>query len=437
MIVVQRRREFLGSLPFDQGRPHAVAAPTHTGLSGALVSYQERLPRGAGLCDDGAMAAAPAGIVDDVRRLIAAHSGLDDVVVAFVFGSLAWGDAGQGSDIDVLVILDRDDDFREVQRVRVADLLDDQGSLPMFADIDRMAFARFAAAVERDGLIHRVVNSIVIIDDGRYQPIRERATRRLADPSVRTKLVSRRIESAKDHIGAAGRLVDSDCAFAILQARLGAEEAATALVEASGGRASVPHLIEGFGTAVGFVGRQELVGRLQSALALGGGVAAAEVGLESYRTIAERLREWLADPQVARGLGPEHVAWAEFTYSAQTYTEFEHKVTALTHSGRTAEGVLYVDGLLRVPLRINTSKVFGFRQTGRPKRLSIPDFHLALKAEPDLYRAWIAGLRLDGDRDDVLETIEVAREILTLNAGVIAATTAPTPEAVTACSNPG
>ena len=313
---------------------------------------------GDGLCDDVVMVAAPADVVvEGAKRLIAAHSGLDDVVAAFVFGSVAWGDAGQGSDIDVLVLLDRDDDFREVQRVRVADLLDDQGSLPTFADIDRMAFPRFATVVERDGFIHRVVNSIVVIDDGRYQPIRERATLRLADRVVRAALVCRRIEAANDHVEVAGRLVDSDLALAILHARLAVEEAATALVEAAGGRASVSHLIEGFSAAVALVGRQELVGRLQLALAVGGGAAAAELGLRSYRMIAERLREWMADPHVAQGLGPEHLAWAEFTYSSETYAEFDHKVTALTRGGHTADAVLYVDGLLRVPLRINTSKV--------------------------------------------------------------------------------
>lgn len=378
-----------------------------------------------GLCDDVVMVAAPVEVVvDDAKRLIAAHNGLDGVVAAFVFGSLAWGDAGQGSDIDVLVLLDRDDDFREVQRVRVADLLDDQGSLPMFADIDRMAFTRFAQVVEQDGFIHRVVNSIVIIDDGRYQVMRERATQRLADPVVRAELVGRRVEAANDHVAAAGRLVDSDRALAILQARLGAEQAATALVEAGGGLASVSHLIEGFRTAVTLVGRRELVDRLQLALAVGAGAAAAELGLRSYRRIAERLREWMADPHVAHGLGPEHLAWAEFTYSGETYAEFDQKVTALTRDGHAAEAVLYVDGLLKVPLRINTSNVFGFHRTGCPERLSIPDFQLALKTEPDLYDAWIAGLRLEGDRNDVLETIDVAREILTLNADVIAASTA-------------
>lgn len=369
------------------------------------------------------MVAAPVDTVDAAKRLIAAHSGLDNVVAAFVFGSLAWGDAGRGSDIDVMVLLDRDDDFREVQRVRVADLLDDQGSLPMFADIDRMAFPRFAAVVERGGFIHRVVKSIVIIDDGRYQPIRERLSHRLADPGVRAALVGRRIEAAHSHVEAASRLVDADLALAILRARLAAEEAATALVEAAGGRASVSHLIEGFRAACGMVGRQELVDRLQVALAVGAGAAAAELGLRSYRTIAERLREWIADSQVAQGLGPEHVAWAEFTYSPDTYAEFDHKVAALTQGGHAAEAVLYADGLLTVPLRINTSKVFGYRRTGRPESLSIPDFQQALKTEPQLYRAWIAGLRLEGDRNDVLETIDVARATLSLNDDVIAATT--------------
>jgi predicted nucleotidyltransferase len=56
------------------------------------------------------MVTAAPDLVDDVKRLIEAHGGLDGVVAAFVFGSQAWGDAAQGSDIDVMVLLDRRDD---------------------------------------------------------------------------------------------------------------------------------------------------------------------------------------------------------------------------------------------------------------------------------------------------------------------------------------
>lgn len=362
-------------------------------------------------------------VVDGAKRLIIAHGGCDGVVAAFVFGSRAWGDADQSSDIDLMVLLDRDDDFRQVQRVRVSDHLDDQESLPMFADIDRISYPRFAAAVERGAWIQRLVNSIVIIDDPRYQAMRERATVRLADPAVRSELVRRRIEAVHDHCAAAERAIDSDLELAILNARLGVDDAATALVEASGGRATVSHLIEGFRTAVGFVGRDDLIDRMRAALALNGGTDSVEQGLRSYRTIAEALRIWMAEPQIADGLGPEHVAWAEFTYSPETYAEFDHKVNGLTRNGRTADALLYVDGLLRVPLRINTSKVFRLRESGRPDRKTIPDFQLALKNEPDLYHAWITGLRLDGDRDDVVDAIAVAREIIAINDDVIAAST--------------
>ena len=54
----------------------------------------------------------------------------------------------------------------------------------------------------------------------------------------------------------------------------------------------------------------------------------------------------------------------------------------------------YVDGLLKVSLRMNVRKVLNLRSLGDIRPLSIADFHVVLRSEPDLYSHWVDGLRL-------------------------------------------
>src|SRR6266511_3006005 len=63
-----------------------------------------------------------------------------DARAIFLFGSAAWGDADEASDLDIMLVLDRPAGYREVTRSRVADLLCLPAPLtrgPLFVDVDR------------------------------------------------------------------------------------------------------------------------------------------------------------------------------------------------------------------------------------------------------------------------------------------------------------
>jgi hypothetical protein len=77
----------------------------------------------------------------EVARELVACLPDDDVYAAFVFGLVAWCDADRASDVDVTLCLNRPADYREVTRVRVADVIGRPcPDGPLFADLDRIAW---------------------------------------------------------------------------------------------------------------------------------------------------------------------------------------------------------------------------------------------------------------------------------------------------------
>lgn len=335
-------------------------------------------------------------------------------MAAFVFGSAAWGDAEETSDMDIAVLLDRDDDFRQVTRARVQELVKMSRPAPLFADVDRISFERFRAGIAEGIGHHRVVNSVVLADDGRYADIRRRVSASFSSVDARARRAGKHEEAARQHLTATEEARLGDPSLALLHARLAAEEAGNALVEASGNRLSAAHYFDALERALGAIDHGELVVELKEALALNCSQARAPVqhGLETYRVIAEELRRWMEDPAVAAALGPEHVAWAKFTYAAESFEEFDQKVGVLLRANRRAEAMAYVDGLLKVPLRMNVSKVLNLRSHGTTDRLSVTDFHVGLHSEPALYGHWVEGLRLGGDASDIDLAVEVAGRLL-------------------------
>jgi predicted nucleotidyltransferase len=367
--------------------------------------------------------------VETARRLLAV-SPEADLVAAFVFGSAAWGDAGETSDVDIMVLLGRDDDFREVTRVRVSELVSMSPPAPLFADIDRVSFERFQAAIGKGNWHYRVVNSVVLADDGRYEAIRRQVSAGFASAEERARRARKHEETAGQHVRAAAQARAGDPSLALLHARLAAEEAGIALLKASGNRLSAGHYFDALDRALTVLDQGSLVIELQRALALNCGRAGVQRGLDAYRVIAEALRRWMQDPVVAAGLGPEHVAWATFTYAAESFEEFTQKVEALLHVNRGPEAVAYVDGLLKVPLRMNVSRVLNLRSRGTRDILSIADFHVGLRSELALYSHWAEGLRLDGNSSDSDLAVDVAGRLLACLPQVLAApltgSTAPT-----------
>jgi len=349
--------------------------------------------------------------VETARRILTA-SPEAELAAAFVFGSAAWGDADETSDVDIVVLLDRNDDFRQVTRLRVGELLDKSSPAPRFADIDRISFERFRAAVAKGTWHHRVVNSVVLVDDGRYAAIRQQVSASFDSVKERARRAGQHVEAARQHQRATAQERPGDPSLALLHARLAAEEAGTAVLEASGNRLSAAHYFDALNRALAASGHGDLVSELQRALALRCGRGGVQRGLDAYQVIAEALRRWMEDPTVANALGPEHVAWARFTYAPESFDEFNEKVGALLQANRGPEAVAYVDGLVKVPLRMNVSKVLNLRSNGTTDRMSIADFHVGLRAEPVLYSHWLEALRLGGTASDIDLAVDVSGRLL-------------------------
>jgi len=91
-----------------------------------------------------------------------------DLRAAVLFGSVAWGDADEASDLDLMLLLDQPAGYREVTRLRVADLLGRPlPDGPRFIDLDRRSAQTFEEG------------------EGRwFQRIAEQRLEREADPLV-------------------------------------------------------------------------------------------------------------------------------------------------------------------------------------------------------------------------------------------------------------
>ena len=335
-----------------------------------------------------------------------------DLRGAFLFGSAAWGDADEASDIDLMVLVDRPAQYREVRRVRVAELLGPQaGPAPRFADLDRVSAQRFAAAAAAGSWAQRIVRCVILKDvDGWLAAIRDQVTQAHRDPLAVTVRFSERRHAADTHRTARWRaLQQGDAPLAALHGRLALQEAGAGLIEVGRDRVSTTHFVESAERALLGMGAGDLSPAFARGLALGGdreprrpagpapaarqpdGVARA---LAAYLTLAETLRRWMADPALAGQFSGEDRAWADFTYAEETYDEIAHKVGACMAFGRIRALQYYLDSLLLITAGANLSKVLALRATGSARRLPVTEFHAALRAEPELFTAWVDGLRL-------------------------------------------
>nr|WP_092888446.1 nucleotidyltransferase domain-containing protein [Actinopolymorpha cephalotaxi] len=353
----------------------------------------------------------------EVAREVLAKLPDDDVRAAFVFGSVAWGDADEASDIDLMLCLNRPGDYREVTRVRVADVLGrtapELPRSPVFADIDRISAARFENAVAEGNWHARVAHSLVLADtDGWFAGLRARVTGTFHDPDTCARRARPWHDASLTHSdGARHALAEDDLALATLHARLALENVAVALIETCGLRTSATHFLASARRALETTGKGHLHEPLQRGLGLDVDIVVAGYGAESFGVLAEALRGWMTDAELVREMGPEHVAWAAFSYADQTYEEIAHKVAAMRATGRAADLASYLDGLLKVPIRMNLSKVVNLRLHGSLDVLGVAEFHQALRSEPALFESWCRGLRLPATRADVTAALEVAAQL--------------------------
>ena len=360
----------------------------------------------------------------EVAREVMAKLPDEDVRAAFVFGSVAWGDADEASDIDLMLCLDRAGDYREVTRVRVADVLGDAGSrmpaseptppmAPIFVDIDRISAERFENAVINGNWHARVAHSLILTDtDGWFAGLRARITATFHDPDTCAGRARPWYDTSLTHSdGARHALAADDLSLATLHARLALENVAVAFIETCGLRTSATHFLASARCALETTGRGHLYDPLLRGLGVDVDLEVAAYGADAFRVLAEALRGWMSDPGLVREMGPEHVAWAAFTYADETYEEITHKVAAMRSTGRAADLASYLDGLLKVPIRMNLSKVLNLRLNGSLHVLRVAEFHQALRGEPELFEYWRRGLRLPADRAEVTATVEVAAQL--------------------------
>lgn len=337
-----------------------------------------------------------------------------DLRAAFLFGSAAWGDADAASDLDIMLLLDRPAGYREVTRVRLPDLLGRPlPDGPLFADLDRFSAEAFTEVTGNGGWAQRVVHSIVLKDtDQYYARIRDRVSAEFFTAASRAARFQQRRAHVEMQRAAMQAALGSDAILAALHARLALEGAAAALLEINDDRISLTHFVESLEQALANLNHGQLVAPVLHALALDASQSSVDRSLQAYRAFADALKGWVADPDVVGRLSQEDLAWSEFTYGPQTYEEIFHKVAAFTKLGRLPALQYYLDGLLQVPVRLNVGKILLLRSSGTAGRISIPDFHVALHAEPGLFKEWVVALRLGSSYAQAQEAGALADRLL-------------------------
>jgi len=334
-----------------------------------------------------------------------------DLQAAFVFGSAAWGDADATSDLDIMLLLDRPAGYREVTRVRLADILGDRlADGTLFADLDRISAETFIERVQAGAWAVRVVNSVILRDtDDFYAHLRARVSSAFLHPSALAERFLAREAQAEESRKAALLMLGTDDLLASLHMRLALQHASVALIERSGKRVSPSHFVESLEQALSG-SDPNLFNRTLSALALDASYEAVDRSLQAYDAFADTLKRWMQEESLASQLSQEDLAWAQHTYGKQE--EITYKVAMSSQTKSLPSLLYYLDGLFQVPICMQFSKIFLLRLSGQVGFMSIPDFHLALHQEPDLYNEWTAALRLSAERDRVLEGTELVSQIL-------------------------
>ncbi len=368
------------------------------------------------------------GELIEVAKQLMDHLPDRDVRSAFLFGSPAWGDADEASDIDIMLLLDRPVGYREVTRVRIPDLI---GHFlphgPLFADLDRISADGFAEIVAKRGWGPRVARSVILRDTDRfYESIRDRVSAEYDTLQAREGRFLKKRERADVQRGSAQQTLGEDPMLAALHARLGIEEAGAALIELNDDRLSVTHFVESLEWALSVLGRLDLFEPFLRALSLDAPSEYAERNVRAYNAFAEALKRWVEEPEISGRLSQEDLAWAAFAYGEQSSEEIQHKVATFTRLGRIPTLLYYLDGQLMVPIRISVSRIFSLRSRGIAERMPLADFQVTLREEPELYEHWVSALRLDPSQERTREADELTGELLRVGEATLASKAAPT-----------
>jgi hypothetical protein len=336
-----------------------------------------------------------------------------DLRAAFLFGSAAWGDADATSDLDIMLLVDRPAGYREVTHIRPADLLGyPLPDGPAFADLDRISVETFVSSVQAGNWAQRVVNSIILVDtDDFYVRLRSQVSTAFWQPSARQERFQAKRKLADESRTAALNVLGVDDMLSALHARLALQHAGAALIELAGNRVSPSHFVESLENALKRF-NSNVFARCLAALSLDAPYEAVDRSLRAYDVFANAIRRWVRDPVIESRISQEDLAWAHHTTEKQE--EIAPKVAGFTRIKRLPALLYYLDGLFQVPICIQVGKIFQLRLNGKAERMAVPDFLIALRQEPVLYDEWIAALRLSTERDQVLEALNLTRQLLSV-----------------------
>ncbi len=338
-----------------------------------------------------------------------------DVRAAYLFGSVAWGDADAASDLDIGLLLDRPRDDRTVVRVRVAELVPDAPpGGPRFADLSYQTVAACTDVVARGVAGPRLARALILRDtNGWLARLQARAVADFVAPAARAARWRAHAARARAHRAAAAAAAGADDAhLAALHARLALEEAVGGLIVAADGRLSLTHFLTSGGAALRAAGLPDARATFREVLGLAATAAHIAAWRVAYRRGADVLVAALADPALQARLPAPDRAWAAFTIAPETYAEMAHKVAALPALGRGDALQYYLDGTLTTVIRMNLGKMLQLRAGLGATIPSVPAFHAALHTEPALLAAWTAALRLDALASRLPTALALADAIL-------------------------
>jgi predicted nucleotidyltransferase len=334
-----------------------------------------------------------------------------DLKAAFLFGSAAWGDADETSDLDIMLLLDRPVGYREVTRIRLADILgQNESGGPDVADIDRIAWRSFVEEVSRGRWGLRIINSIVLFDrDTDFQRIHAQVQDSFYTPVAMEARYRRARERATTDRALARQAVEAgDDGLATLQARLAVRSAAEGLLNFSRDRGSLTHFVDSAQHSLRSLGYAEVFPQFVSALGLDSNPEDISRSVAGYHFFTDTLKKWVETTELGQRLSAEDRAWARLTYSPDVIEEITHKTEVFELSNRRISLQYYLDGKILSPIHLSLEKILPMRLGLAKVPQTIREFHILLREEPTLFDVWVSVLRLKQDRNRTRDALDVA-----------------------------
>ncbi len=361
----------------------------------------------------------------------------EPVLAAFLFGSVAWNDADAASDLDLMILVDREPPFREVTRIPVPKRVHSRVTLrPEFADLDRMSKAWFFERVRAGAWAERLMHCVILSDrDGSLAALRDFAVASFVASNSRSQRFSHLERSTTDYFAAAAAARTSgDAVRAALADRMALETAATALIGAAGERFSSAHFLETVARILRELGETSTSNALVDAFMTAsvdrvavpgpfeGWMSRTVVprpiadGITAYYILAEALKTQMMRASQAQSLSATDQAWAAFTFSPSTYQEMAAKVDKMLAVDRAQALQFYLQCLLLGPIRINFGRLYALDLFGSVRKLTPLEFFEGIRSDLTLSSAWVTGLGLhtQDNRTDSEPVLELVRHLLSL-----------------------